>query len=481
MIATGFVSTAEDVARFVGGVVSGSPGRIVSGVSTDSRDVQTGRLFVALEGARFDGHDFAAEVLERGAAALLVSERGWKKAVEALPHGPSPEPTFVLVPDTLRALGDLARVHRRRFRAPVIALTGSSGKTTTKEMIAAILSASRRVLKTEGNLNNLIGVPMTLLGFGTEHEVAVVEMGMNAAGEIARLTEIAEPDVGLIVNVGPAHIGMLGSLNAITLAKGELYRGLDPKNAVGVVNLDDPNVVEVGRELGSRRVRTFGRAVDADVRLIFVEPKDDQSQRIGVTVDGRALELTIPFAGEHNAMNAAAAIAASTAPVPEPAIPATLDDVLVGLPRATGVVRRLQFEPVGPYLVVDDCYNANASSMVAAIETVSSRVDRRGGRFVALLGEMRELGAFSEAEHQKVGKALSLHHVPVVAAFGPSAKPIAEVAASPGVATHHETENVDAMAAWLFPRLCAGDVILVKGSRGIRMERFIELLRAVVG
>lgn len=454
MIARASHWTASEVAAAVGGRLTG-PDVAIAGVSTDTRDALNEHLFVALTGERFDAHDFAANAVAGGASALLVS-----RAVEHPRHV-----AVVTVGDTLRALGELAKTHRARMPAAVVALTGSNGKTTTKNMLAAILSVRRRTLATEGNLNNLIGVPMTLLGLAEEHEAIVVEMGMNAEGEIARYTEIADPDVGMVINVGPAHIGMLGSLEAIARAKAELLRGLRP-GAVAVVNADDPYVVRAA--VGLEHAITFGRG-EAHVVLARAEP-DGSGQRIEVVAGGERASIHIPFEGEHNAMNATAAIAAACA------LGVPLSDAAAGLPSSAKASRRLAYAEVGPYLVVDDCYNANRASMAAAIETVSARAAREGRRFVALLGEMRELGDFSDEEHRRVGE-LAGRRAAIVAAFGPLAGGIAH--ASPATSMH-EADDPERLFRWLLPRLEAGDVILVKGSRGIRMERFIELLEAEV-
>lgn len=439
----------------MGGELSGPNRRTLSGVSTDTRDPLEGQLFVALVGERFDAHDFLHKAIDGGAAGLLV-ERG--RAGEA------PEGVAVIeVDDTLFALGELARAHRRRLGTPVVALTGSNGKTTTKELLAGILSRSNATLKTQGNLNNLIGVPMTVLGIEASHAVAVVEMGMNQPGEIARYTEICEPAVGMVINVGPAHIGELGSIEAIAAAKGELYAGLSA-GAVRVVSADDERVVKVAGPGG----RTFGRAADADVRLVSTDAVGVERQRVELSIDGRALTVEIPFPGAHNAMNATAAVAAATA------APVTVsdDDIVEGLAAVAPVARRLVPRQIGPYLVIDDCYNANGASMVAALETVAAR----GARFGALLGEMRELGAHSVAEHRRVGEAAVRLGAAFVVTFGPEAKAIADGAA--GTSTHHEDDDLDAAFAALTARLEDGDVLLVKGSRGIRMERFIDRLEA---
>jgi UDP-N-acetylmuramoyl-tripeptide--D-alanyl-D-alanine ligase len=358
----------------------------------------------------------------------------------------------------------------------VLALTGSNGKTTTKEMVAAIQAAARPCLKTEGNLNNLIGLPMTLLGAQAHHQVAVVEMGMNKPGEIARYAEIAEPDAGLVLNVGPAHIGELGSIEAIADAKGELFAGLHP-GAVAVANLDDPRVMgQVPRS--AARLLTFGRDLGADVCLLAAAPRAEGGQDLVLRVDGAEVQAFLPLDGAHNALNAAGAVALATAR-PDLA-PASLAAVVEGLAKVVVPGGRLAARAMAGLWVIDDGYNANRASMEAALATAAARARARGVGLVALLGEMRELGAFSEAEHARVGQVAAEVGAAAVAAFGPGAGPIAAAAAAAGVPAHHEAEDEAALYAWARERWRPGDVVLVKGSRGIRMERFLRRLEGEV-
>jgi len=464
MIARPASFTAREVAAAVRGELHGEPDRRLDGVATDTRDNLRDALFVALVGARFDAHDFLASALEAGAGGLLVSREGWARAsVEA--KGAA----VVVCQDTLRGLGDLATAHRQRVGVPVLALTGSNGKTTTKEMVASIHEQARLTLKTEGNLNNLVGVPLTLLGLEEGHDVAVVEMGMNKPGEIARYTEISTPDAGLVLNIGPAHIGELGSIEAIADAKGELFRGLRP-DAVAVINADDPRVVAQADRARVLRRRTFGRKADADVRLLFSRPHAEGGQRLTLLVDGARCEADVPLDGPHNALNAAGAVALATAR-PDLA-PVSLEDVRAGLAAVRVPGGRLSLERLGSIWVLDDCYNANRASMQAALETAAARAKALGVRLVALLGEMRELGEFSEEEHAAVGRAAAEVGAAAVAAFGPRAAPIAEAAAAAGVVARHEATDEGALFDWARAQWGEGDIVLLKGSRGIRMERF---------
>lgn len=462
-----------EVERKVAGRLIGHANVFVAGVSTDTRDPPKDQLFVALRGERFDAHDFLETALEGGAAALLV-ERGLEPERRARLSARAP---LIEVEDTLVALGRLAAAHRDRFTLPVLALTGSNGKTTTKQLLLAILSETRRTLATEGNLNNLIGLPMTLLGLDEDHRAAVLEMGMNAPGEIARMASIARPDAALITNVGPAHIGMLGSLEAIARAKAEIWSGLDPDRGTMVLNLDDPHVMREAAGWSISTRRTFGWAEGAEVRVLSSTTLAE-GERIELSVHGQSLVASLPILGPHNAVNAAAAVAAATLPMFGDWDVETLRRGLEGARLAHG---RLEVRSVGPYTVVDDSYNANASSTIAAIETVARRVAGSGGRFAVVLGEMRELGAFSAEEHARVGRAAAARGAALVAALGPEAGPVAYEAQRGGVEALHEPEDLARLSAWVRGRLQPGDTILVKGSRGMRMERFIAELEGEVG
>lgn len=462
-----------DVERGVAGRLIGQANVFVSGVSTDTRDQMAGQLFVALRGERFDAHDFLDAAVQAGAACLMVQSDLDPTTVERL----AARVPLVLVKDTLFALGELAAFHRRRFPIPMVALTGSNGKTTTKQLLLAILSASRKVLATEGNLNNLIGLPMTLLGIEDDHKAAVVEMGMNAPGEIERMARIARAEVALITNVGPAHIGRLGSIEAVAKAKGEIFSGLDPETGVMVLNLDDQRVMSEAAKSPVRHRRTFGFAEAADVRVISSETQAG-GESIVLSVDGQIIATRLPVLGPHNAVNAAAAVAAATLPCFGDWQPRVLERALEQAELAHG---RLELRSVAGFTIVDDSYNANAASTIAAIETVARRVAAEGGRFAVVLGEMRELGTFSETEHARVGRAAAEHGAHIVAALGAEAGPIAEEAAKAGVLAHHEATDLERLYQWTKPRLEPGETILVKGSRGMRMERFIERLEAEVG
>ncbi len=428
------------------------------GVSTDTRKPCQGCLFVALQGERFDAHEFLDAAAAQGAAGAIV-QRGRKRAATR------PEFPLYEVDDTLVALGALARFHRLRFSAPLGAITGSNGKTTAKEMTHAILATRGPTLRSEGNFNNEIGLPLTLFRLGREHVAAVVEMGMNHPGEIGRLTSIARPDAGLITTIQPAHLEGLGSVAGVAAAKGELFRGLRPE-ATAVVNLDDPHVMAQAEALPSRRI-TFGRSPAADVRIARVESRGAAGLSAAFSFRGREQVARLAFVGEHNVHNAAAAFGLAVALGYSP------EECIRGLEAARPQAHRLNLvtAPSG-ITILDDCYNANPSSMAAALQTLRSLAGR--GRAVAVLGDMLELGPAEEREHGAIGE-LASRSAELVAFFGPRSREGQRSAAALGSLCAH-FEEVDPLLDWLRPRLRRDDLVLVKGSRGMRLERVVEQL-----
>ena len=456
--------TPGDLLLATGGRLQGEPPALLRGVSTDTRAIAPGSVFVALRGERFDGHDFLADAARAGAACAVVAAA---RAASVPPGLPA-----LVVPDTLEALGALARHHRRRFAIPVVGVTGSNGKTTTREMVAAILAVRGPVLKTEGNLNNEVGVPLTLFRLGPEHHAAVVEMGMSAPGEIARLTAIAEPRVGVVTNALPAHLATLGSVDAVASAKGELYKGLPPDGIV-VANADDPRMLQRARKSG-RKVLTFsdGRDREADVVVLDVLGQDPEGITFLLGIGTKELRIRLSLVGEHNAANAAAAAAAALA------LGCTDREIVEGLAAVRPVGRRLRVERLASgVLLVDDCYNANPASMKAALRT--ARQLAGAGRVVAVLGDMLELGEAEEEAHRELGRDAAAARPVALATFGPRARLAREAAVAAGVPPDDafHTEDPEALAAFARERLRPGDVLLVKGSRGMKLERLVEALR----
>ena len=430
-------------------------------VCTDTRHVVQGCLFVALKGERFDAHDFLFQAAEGGAAGVLI-EKGRDVKL------PGPDVAVYEVDDTLKALGALAHCHRTRFKKPVGAVTGSNGKTTTKEMIAAILATRGPALHTEGNLNNEIGVPMTLFNLEPRHIAAIIEMGMNHAGEIARLCAIAAPDAGMITVVQRAHLEGLGSIEGVAAAKGELFAGLAP-GATAVVNLDDPRIAEQAQRLASGvKTLTYGRTAGSHVQLSTVEMHGRDGLAIVITHDGKPWPIALNLIGDHNAMNATGAFAMAIA------LGFTSNECVRGLEAAQAHARRLQVVAgLNGVTVIDDCYNANPASMGAALDALSGlSVESRA---IAVLGDMLELGAGEAAEHSQLGVKAS-DQTSLIAFFGERMK-IAHMQAVKKLKTNaRHFFEIQPLLAWLQGELKAGDVVLVKGSRGMKLERVVEAL-----
>jgi UDP-N-acetylmuramoyl-tripeptide--D-alanyl-D-alanine ligase len=444
---------SAEAARATGGRLEGDAVRFER-VSTDSRTVGAGDLFIALKGERFDGHEYVPRAERQGAVASVVSR--------AVPQATRAQ---VIVDDTRLALGRLAGYWRGKFDIPVVALTGSNGKTTVKEMLAAILASHAgdrdAVLATTGNLNNDIGMPLTLLELRGRHRYAVIEMGMNHAGEIDYLTRIARPTVALVNNAQRAHVGILGSVEAIARAKGEIYAGLDAKG-IAVVNEDDAFAGDWKKLNPGRRVVTFGLAPTAQVRGAIDGP------RVSVATPDTTFFLTLKVAGEHNVRNALAACAAAYAlGIPATAMQRALDGF-------AGVPGRLQRRPaVGGAWLIDDTYNANPESMKAAVKVLAAEAGRR----VFVMGDMGELGEDALAMHAEVGAFAREAGIDALIAVGGAS---AEAARAFGSHARH-FEAVEAARDAARAEAMAGATVLVKGSRFMQMERVADALAAPGG
>ncbi|HQK99800.1 MAG TPA: UDP-N-acetylmuramoyl-tripeptide--D-alanyl-D-alanine ligase [Smithellaceae bacterium] len=463
------VFSVDEILSACGGrLVSGRGEDRLSGVSTDTRAIEKGNLFVALKGDRFDAHDFLTQAVDQGARALVVAEDRAALAPSA------PGIAVVAVPDTLRALGDLAHAHRMKFHPTVIGLTGSSGKTTTKEMLAAILSAGKNVLKTEGNLNNLIGVPKTLLRLSGGHDLAIVEMGTNTPGEIARLTAITDPDIGLITNVGPAHLAGFGSLDAVREEKGSLFMNLRP-SACAVVNIDDEAIRVIAQRWPGRQV-TFGMGADADVGAKNIQKRGVRGVRFELVMGGSELTVEMKITGIHHIYNAMAAAAAAWAAGVDP------EGVRSGLAAFSPVAGRMDMIELacGAYLI-DDSYNANPASVREALLALKDLKD--GHRAYVVLGDMLELGEAAVDLHRRIGRIVATIGVTAVLLRGDFAGDIAAGAREGGMSEDqiivfdHEEEALRLLAS----RVQKGDWILVKGSRAMKMDRVAAVIREHFG
>jgi UDP-N-acetylmuramoyl-tripeptide--D-alanyl-D-alanine ligase len=441
--------------------LQGDPDRRLAGIATDSRRVERGDCFVPLRGERFDGHDFIPSALERGAGAIVV-ERGRPPRV-----WPG-DVAVIAVADTLEALGRLAAHWRRRHQGPVVGITGSNGKTSTKEMLARILAQRWNVLRNPGNFNNLIGVPLTLLDLRPHHEAAVVEMGINIPGEMARLVEIVQPNVGLVTNIHPAHLAGLKSPEEILREKGKLLECLGPGD-LALINRDDPLLQAFSAGLKARQLAFAMRDPGAQVHIEGDICMTGEGSVFQLVMDGERCEVRLPVVGIHQVQNALAAAAAAHGL----GLPA--EAVAVGLAQHRPVAQRMQLRPLPDGTrIVDDTYNANPMSMVAAVEAVAAV--RSGLPLVAVLGEMRELGEQAAELHRQVGRRIGAVGVDRLVTLGDLAEWILRGAVEAGLDTAqcaHATSHEDAVGlvkSW-WP---AGGWILVKGSRGMRMEKVVE-------
>jgi UDP-N-acetylmuramoyl-tripeptide--D-alanyl-D-alanine ligase len=456
---------AGDAAAWAGGVLrQGGSSTELKGVSIDTRTLAAGELFVAIAGPNHDGHGFLARAADAGAGGLMI-QRG-----RALPAELKPELPVIEVADTTRALGALAAGHRAGFRGPLVAITGSNGKTTTKEMCAAILSQAAPCLKTQGNLNNEFGLPLTLLRRRESDRSVVVEIGMNHRGEIAPLAEIAKPSVAVVTNVGSAHIEHLGSREAIALEKGDLLAAL-PESGTAVIPAEDP--FGLADRTRAAKLR-FGRGAGADVRA-----EDARELATGgfafdlVTPSGRTA-ARVAGLGEATLWNALAAAAAAQA------AGATLEALAAGLASYQPAHGRLERIDLGSEIVlIDDTYNANPQSMEVALRVLADR--RGGGRGLAVLGEMGELGAAADDAHREIGRLVGRLGLDALFALGGErAERFAEGARAGGLSAEKivlcrdHAELAERVARELAPR----DWVLVKGSRSARMERVVERLAA---
>jgi len=441
-----------------GSLLSGNPASIFSGVSTDTRKINKDEIFFALKGGNFNGEDFVLQAFDSGASGAVV-----ESPISQDLNGK----VLVQVPSTIKALGDLATSWRMSFpELKVAAITGSNGKTTTKEMTWSIVSLKHNTLKNTGNFNNLIGLPLTLFELNKEHSAAVVEVGMNDFGELTRLSEIARPDIGAITNIGHAHLEKLGGLDGVAKAKGELVENFNEGNTF-IVNLDDPRVKRISDNLNCQKV-TFGiNSEDAMIRAQDIESNDLSSMTFNMIISGEPIPIKMKGIGLHNILNSlcAAGIALSLGCSPY--------QIQKGLSNYTPTNMRLEVidTPYG-FKVINDAYNANPDSMRRAIDEL---VRLKGtGKTIAVLGDMLELGEGSDREHYELGNYVSNQGVDHLISFGTFSSKTLEGYGSTRNGLHAQTQ--EEAAKLLMDLATPGDLVLVKGSRGSRMEKVIKLL-----
>ncbi len=454
--------TIEHIVRGTrGALLGGDLGIAVGGISIDSRSLGVGDAFFAIHGERLDGHGFLRDAVGRGAACLVI---------HSVPDDLPPGVPVVLVDDTTAALGRLGAWHRQRFAIPVAAVTGSNGKTTTKEMMAAVLGALGPVLKPESSFNNQWGLPLTLLKLTAEHRAAALELGTNKPGEIAALAEIARPTIAAVTTVSSAHTEFLGSLDGIQAEKSALVRAIPSDGAV-VLNADDPRVLAMAAA-SRARVWMFGVMKAADIRAAEItDTPAGVSFVLQIPAGRRAVRLH--FAGRHNVTNALAAAGVGVA------LGLPLEQIANGLEAARPAKGRCVWRRAGALRILDDTYNANPVSVRAALDTL--RASAVGMRQVVVLGDMLELGSIADAEHKEMGRAVAASGAAEFVGLGRRSRIAVEAAREAGLSESHHAETFEDTVAHLLKRLASGDAVLVKGSRGMRMERVVDALLARFG
>ncbi|MDA0747338.1 MAG: UDP-N-acetylmuramoyl-tripeptide--D-alanyl-D-alanine ligase [bacterium] len=446
--------TLAEAAAAMQGEQVGTGEAVPTGACIDSRHLEAGQIFFALPGERVDGHRFIGAAFERGASAAVVS-RAWYKTQTSDAPGP-----LVVVDAPDLALGDLARTYRKRFKIPVVGITGSNGKTTTKEMAAAVLATRYRVLATEGNLNNRLGVPLTVLRLSAEHEVAVLEMGISEHNGLRYLCEISDPNIGVITNIGPTHLEFLGSVEGVAKAKGELLEYLG-ESSMAILNLDD-------LLLSKERARLKGRLLDFGIEKICQFRGEglvlNQEGCGHFSLQGFCFQLRIP--GRHNVYNALAAAAVGVA----------LDVPISEAARALASFRpprlRSQVLEHNGIRILNDTYNANPASMRAALEAVVQMEPAEGGRRIAVLGDMLEMGSGAADAHRALGEFAAIKGVRALFALGTLAEEVAQGGMEGGLPAERSRAFADqeVLVADLAAFLKPGDLVLLKGSRGLAME-----------
>lgn len=452
----------EQIAHWCSGELRcANPAHSATGYSIDSRTLEPGDLFFAIHGERFDGHDFVPAALETGAVAAVVA-RSRLASLQA-----SPEQSLILVEDTLLALQHLASAVRRHWGKRVVGVTGSAGKTTTKEAIATVLGVGYSVLKSRGNLNNNYGLPLQLLRLDHTHDVAVIEMGMNHAGEIAALARIAAPNWGVVTNVGRAHIeNFPDGIAGIARAKYELIQALPPEG-IAFLNCDDPYVSQFGRDFHGRVIH-FGRGPCANLRVEHVENLGPDGLRLTVHADNQRASLHLHLLGEHNVTNVLAALAVGLAAE----IP--LDMAARSLESLQPEDKRGEVLTWHGATIINDSYNSNPEALKAMIATLAGMPAQRR---ILVAGEMLELGTESPALHAACGKAAAEAGVNLVLGVRGQASSIVEAARKANIEAIY-METPEEAGEWLRANLREGDAVLLKASRGVRLERVVHVLLA---
>jgi UDP-N-acetylmuramoyl-tripeptide--D-alanyl-D-alanine ligase len=456
--------TMGEIATILG-TTCGVPDRLPLGYSIDSRTLSANQVFFAIKGPHFDGHDYVAQALERGAAGAVVSLAFRDKADARMASA------LIAVPDPARALQGLARAVRRKWGRRLVAVTGSAGKTTTKELIAAILARGHSVLKSPGNLNNFYGLPLALLALEPAHQVAVMELAMSAPGEIALLAQVAEPQVGVVTNVAPVHLQFFDSVDSIANAKHELIENLVPPGTA-VLNYDDRRVREFAQGFGGK-VITYGFGEGAHFHAVESHSTPEMGSRFRVKAPGFEREFTLPLAGQHNIQNALAAIAASSQFEISP------EKMAEALAERPNLHQRSEIITLaGDITVLNDCYNSNPLAMERMLETLAAWP--RASRRILVAGEMLELGTLATELHRNVGRKIAECGVEWLLAVQGAARFFVEGAIEGGLTADHTAffSTPEKAAERCLALLRSGDVVLIKGSRGVHLEKAVELLQS---
>ena len=431
---------------------------VFGGVTTDTRKVEEGMLFVALKGEKFDGHDFIAQAAQKGAIGAIVNKDYDVSLLEDV------DIDVLAVEDTLKAYQDLAKFWRSKFSIPVIGITGSNGKTTTKDLTAAVLSGKWNVLKTQANFNNEIGLPMTLLQINKTHDAAVVEMGMRGLGQIKALTEIARPTIGVITNVGETHLELLGTIENIAKAKGEMAQAIEINGKV-ILNADDEHVAKM-HEITKAHAVYFGINRAADVKAFDIKTEDGKTEFEAI-VGEKMAHFTLNMLGIHNVYNCLAALAVGYA------CGLTIEEMQKGLSSFRPTAMRFEYRKIGDFSIINDAYNASPASTRAALKNLAQVAN---GRKILVMGDMFELGSVETAAHEAIAQQAQEAGVSVLITRGKLTENTAVKARELGIEQVYECESHEAAVAVLKKVLQKGDTVLFKGSHGMHMEKIIELL-----
>ena len=425
----------------------------IAGATNDNRKIEKDFLFIPMVGARVDGHDFIPDVFEKGALATLA-----EREIES-PAGP-----VIVVSDTKLALKQIATEYRMQLTIPVIGVIGSVGKTSTKEMLTSVLETKFRVLKTEGNFNNEIGLPLTICRIRDEHQVAVVEMGISDFGEMHRLGDIAKPNIVVMTNIGQCHLEFLKTRDGILQAKTEVFEHM-PKDGIVILNGDDDKLINADT-LGLKKI--FYGMNGQEVNATNVEPKGLSATQATISVDGESFDVQIPLPGSHNVMNALAATAVGSV------LGLTIPEISKGLSKAETIAGRNNIITVRDVTIIDDCYNANPVSMKASIEVLG----KAPGRSIAVLGDMGELGDDERQLHYEIGQCLEANHIGYVFTVGELSEEINTSLSNcnSSCMAHHYTD-VDTLLEDLIPIIRGGDTILVKASHFMNFAHVVETIK----